>query len=111
MYKNNTDKAIAELVPGLKEIFGATMNKLILYGSVARGTANSESDVDLALIAHNNTSEMHDRMIDFVVDLELKYDVVLSVVLVDLHDFREWENVLPFYKNVKRDGVILWSAA
>ena len=54
---------------------------------------------------------MHDKMIDFTVDLELEYNKVLSVLLIDHDNFREWEDVLPFYKNMKKDGIMLWSAA
>ena len=50
-------------------------------------------------------------MIDLTVDLELEYNKVLSVLLIDYDNFREWEDVLPFYKNMKKDGTMLWSAA
>ena len=53
---------------------------------------------------------MHDKMIDLTVDLELAYDKVLSVLLIDYDNFKEWENILPFYKNIKKDGILLWSA-
>ena len=50
-------------------------------------------------------------MIDLTVDMELEYNKVLSVLLIDYDNFREWEDVLPFYKNMKKDGIMLWSAA
>ena len=50
-------------------------------------------------------------MIDLTVDLELEYNKVLSVLLIDYDNFREWEDVLPLYKNMKKDGIMLWSAA
>lgn len=30
---------------------------------------------------------------------------------VDIAIILKWKDVLPFYKNVKRDGVVLWKAA
>ena len=54
---------------------------------------------------------MHGRMIDLVVDLELKYNKVLSVLLIDYDKYKEWEDVMPFYKNVKKEGIVLWAAA
>jgi hypothetical protein len=33
------------------------------------------------------------------------------VLLIDYDNFKEWENTLPFYKNVKKEGVVLWKAA
>lgn len=102
---------LEQLVPGLNEIFGSCMDRVILYGSVARGTDGAESDVDIAVIVHNYTEAMHDRMTDLAVDLELEYDKVLSILLIDYTNFIEWEDVLPFYQNVKKDGITLWPAA
>lgn len=50
-------------------------------------------------------------MIDLTVDLELEYNKVLSVLLIDYDNYKEWGTVLPFYKNVQKDGIMLWSAA
>jgi hypothetical protein len=50
-------------------------------------------------------------LIDFTVELDLKYDKVFSVIDIDYDEFLKWEDILPFYKNVKKDGVVLWKAA
>ena len=84
---------------------------IILYGSVARGTQTEESDVDIVVIVKRYMKDMHDKMIDLTVELELEYNKVLSVLIIDYDNFREWEDVLPFYKNMKKDGIMLWSAA
>lgn len=54
---------------------------------------------------------MHEQMIDFIVDLELEYDKVLSVILIDDDKFQEWKNIMPFYKNMRKEGIVLWQAA
>ena len=108
---DSLNEVLNRLVSGMKDIFGDNIFKIILYGSTARGTASDGSDIDIAVMTGGYTDEMHDQMIDLTVDLELEYDKVLSVVLIDYDHFREWENTLPFYLNVKKDGVILWSAA
>jgi predicted nucleotidyltransferase len=107
----NLGEVFEKLIPGLREIFGNVLESIILYGSVAKGIQTDESDVDIALLVREYTDEMHDSMIDFIVDLELEYGNVLSVLLIDYDNFREWENVLPFYKNVKEEGIVLWNAA
>ena len=107
----NYAEVFEKLIPGLLNIFHDSVSSIILYGSVARGTQTSESDVDIAVIVNGYTETMHDTMTDFVVDLELKYNKVLSVLLIDYDKFKEWENVMPFYKNVKKEGIQLWPAA
>lgn len=85
---------------------------MILYGSYARGTQSSESDVDIAFIMKRKGSEkMHDALIDAIVDLELNYNMVLSVVPIDYADYNNRNNIQPFYKNIKNEGIVLWKAA
>ena len=107
----NLQEVFERMIPGFQTIFGNVLERIILYGSVARGTQTAESDVDIAVIVRRYTENMHDKMIDLTVDMELEYNKVLSVLLIDYDNFREWEDVLPFYKNMKKDGIMLWSAA
>lgn len=106
------DLALEKLIPGLREIYGNLIDSIILYGSTARGTRAEDSDVDVAILLHTGaTKVMRDRMLDLVVDLELECGKVLSVLCIDYDKFTEWEHVLPFYKNIRKDGVVLWQAA
>ena len=107
----NLQEVFEKMIPGFQTIFGNVLERIILYGSVARGTQTAESDIDIAVIVRRYTEDMHEKMIDLTVDLELEYNKVLSVLLIDYDNFREWEDVLPFYKNMKKDGIMLWSAA
>ena len=109
---NNIDILISDLTLQLINIFTVpNVKEIILYGSVARGTATSESDIDIAVILDDYTYKMHDEMIDFVVDLELKYNKVISVLPIYNKQFNEWGNITPFFKNIKKDGKVLWKAA
>ena len=107
----NYTNLLKKLIPELVRIFQDSITSIILYGSVARGTQTEESDIDIAVLVRSYTKEMHEQMTDLVVDLELEYDKVLSVLLIDHDKFAEWENVMQFYKNVKKEGIVLWPAA
>jgi predicted nucleotidyltransferase len=101
-----------ELVEGLKEIFNDSLVSVILYGSVARGTETEDSDIDIAIIIRDAKNQSaQDKIIDFSLEMDLKYDKVFSVIDIDYDEFLKWEDILPFYKNVKREGVVLWKAA
>ena len=100
-----------ELIHELLAIYDQDIKSIILYGSVARGTATSESDIDIAVIVTHETKAQHDQLLDLETDLNLKYDVVLSVIIIDADNFKTWRNTLPFYKNVRKDGIELWKAA
>ena len=104
--------ALEQMIPGLQNIYGDLIESIILYGSTARGTQQDDSDVDVAILMHSGaTKKMRDQMLDLVVDLELACGKVLSVLCIDYEKFTEWKDVLPFYKNIRKDGVILWQAA
>ena len=88
------------------------MVSIILYGSVARGTETAESDVDIAIIINGKLDEaMEDALSDVIVDMNLKYDKVFSVVDIDEEELAKWGKVLPYFRNVKNEGIVLWKAA
>ena len=103
---------LKELVEGILAIFETQVIRIVLYGSVVRGTNTTESDVDIALLLNGSLNkETEDKLSDLVVDLNLKYDTVLSVIDIDYELFKKWEKVTPFYKNVNEEGIVLWKAA
>ena len=106
------DKQIVkELVDGFLEILNEKLVSVILYGSVARGTASGESDVDVALLIKGSLdAEIEDKLSDFIVDMNLKYDKVFSVIDIDIDNYEKWKAVEPFYKNIEHDGIVLWKA-
>jgi len=105
-------KILQELANGIVEIIKNDVEKVILYGSVARGTNDEDSDVDIMVIVKNELDTLtEDKLSDFIVDMNLKYDKVFSVIDVNVHKFSKWADKLPFYKNVNREGIVLWTAA
>jgi predicted nucleotidyltransferase len=101
-----------ELISGLLDIFGDNVSKIILYGSVARNEETDESDIDVAVIITSPVSDdVRNLFINWSAQMDLKYDCVLSVIDIEKEKFDMWENTLPFYRNVSREGIVLWTAA
>ena len=101
-----------ELVHGLLSILSTQMIQIVLYGSTARGNADADSDIDIAIfVSERLTSRQEDQLSDLIVDLNLKYNKVFSVVDIDQQTYLKWRNVTPFYQNVDREGIVLWKAA
>ena len=102
---------ILDMVNSLKEIYGKLISEVIVYGSYARGEETDESDVDIAIILFEKAPiEINKKMISCVASNELKCDKVLSVIDIDYTKFNKWKNHLPFYKNICKDGVVLWKS-
>ncbi len=101
-----------ELVLGILNALGSQTLSIIVYGSTARGTDTSESDVDIAVIVRSNLdNKEEDALSDFVVDMNIKYDKVFSVIDIENDVIEKWQNVVPFYKNMRKEGIVLWKAA
>lgn len=83
------------------------VERVILFGSKARGDDRTESDIDLLVLTRDTVDDAQIRqMTDALFDLELELRVVISKLVVPL---REWESglyrVLPIHSAVERDGV------
>ena len=101
-----------ELIWGLTDIFRNNITMIILYGSVARGNATKESDIDIAIVVR---SQMDDatkrRFLSWAADMDIRHERVFSIVDIEESNMKKWEDVLPFYQNVKKEGIVLWKAA
>ena len=96
----------------VERIYGNILVSVILYGSTARGDDTDESDIDVAVILKPGESrKMFEALTDDMVDLELACDKLVSIVRIDSEKFNEWSDVMPFYRNIKKDGIVLWTDA
>lgn len=101
-----------ELIRGLTDIFQNNISMIILYGSVARNEATDESDVDVAIIVKNQMDkDTKSRFVNWVADMDIRYERVFSIVDIQESNMMKWEKVLPFYQNIRREGIVLWKAA
>ena len=99
-----------DIVRAVLSVMGDDAVRIILYGSVARGDNTPESDVDIAMIIRGELDRIADKELTrAVTELDLKYDTVLSVIDVEEKHFRRYKNDLPFYKNIEREGITLWT--
>lgn len=101
-----------DLVQGLLDIFHSNITMIILYGSVARNEATDSSDIDIAIIMKSAMDfDTQNKFISWCADMDLRYDKVFSVIDIQAENMDKWGEILPFYKNVKKEGVVLWKAA
>lgn len=107
-----TEEMREDLISGLLNIFENQITMIVLYGSVVRGTENDDSDIDVAIILKKDMSvQTKDRFIDWATDMDLRYDRVFSIIDIRADQMEKWGDVLPFYKSINSEGVVLWKAA
>lgn len=102
-------KTLSAMIAELRPIYRDILSEVILYGSYARGTQTEQSDIDIAILLSGKPDKnMTDAMIDCVSSYELACGKVLSVIDIDLEKYKQWKDVLPFYKNIRKEGIVLW---
>lgn len=102
-----------ELVQKIREVYGERLKKIILYGSVARGTDTEESDIDIMLLVDGDAQELRkysDQLCDVGCEFDLKYCRVFSIIDIPYDIYEQWKDIHPFYRNVGKEGVILFAA-
>lgn len=95
----------------MREIYGDKLKKVILYGSYARQEQTEESDIDIMVLVDDDSfalKKYEDSLIDFEVDMNLDYDIVLSIYAKSLIEYQKYIDVLPFLKNVSREGKVYY---
>jgi len=90
----------------IKELYGDRLAKIVLYGSYARGDFHEEWDMDFLVVLKDeeiSVSKELKRMNKAVLDLMLKFNLVISLVPTTLQRFQEEKN--PFFFNVLEEGI------
>ena len=98
----------SSVVDAVLELLSGKIYKIILYGSYARGDYTNESDIDIMIILDCTKEEVktYRKQISRLASrIGLKYDVMVSVLLRDKGSFYENLEILPFYNNVRSEGV------
>jgi len=85
------------------------VERIILFGSKARGDDDSESDIDLLLLTKRLiTWNERKAIIDSLYDIQLDYDVIFSPFIVPTKEWFEGTfSVMPIYNEVLREGAIV----
>ncbi len=85
----------------------------MLYGSYARGDNSRESDVDILVLTDLTPEENRKFRRDLnriFSRIGLKHDILLSMFLIDRKSYENRMEVMPFYQNIERDGVVVYAA-
>ncbi len=80
--------ALAALKDQLGSLLGRALVKLVLYGSRARGDADPDSDVDVAIVFRSAEGGTRSRILDVVAQVELECGVPLSTLILPEEEYR-----------------------
>ncbi len=106
--ENEIKIVLTDVCEKAKKVFGDKLNEVILYGSYARGDYDSESDIDIMMIAEIEQAECWQyttKLNEQISHIELEHDIVISLSVTEHENFEKYKDKLPFYRNVLKEGV------
>jgi len=91
----------------LLEEIGDNIEAIVLYGSVARGEAGRDSDIDLLIIVPDG--EIRNQVLSVSYDVDLEFGTVTSHVYMTPQEFEcylSWGD--PFLREILKEGIVLY---
>ena len=107
----NIISAVEELRKHIDNIIHDSLKQIILYGSASRGEYASGSDIDILILTdlpESRFNKLNPVIDEISTDLSLKYNIVLTPILKNAASFSSYSDVLPFYNNIIREGIVLY---
>lgn len=97
-----------EIVDAYREVYGPAIQRIFLYGSYARGDYSDQSDIDYAAIVSGRREDLQDKLYlvwDKAADIGVRNDAVVSPIVIPTDEFEKYRNILPYYRNIEREGL------
>ena len=104
---DTVSRIVAELREGLEELYGPRLERLVLFGSQARGDAAPDSDVDVLVVLHGEVRPVEEirRTGGLVSELSLRSGTDVAVSFMSADRFRSESS--PFVLDMRREGVVV----
>jgi uncharacterized protein len=105
MHSEPWQLALDQFHAEVKQLYGARLREIILYGSRARGDAAVDSDIDLLVVLDplQNFWQEFERIAPIASRLSLEFDVLISALPVDANKYDRDET--PLFMNSRKEGV------
>lgn len=93
-----------------RQVYGANIVKIVLYGSYARGDYDNQSDIDVTAIVTGDRETLQEKLKivwDIVAELGFENDIVISPTVIPENEYEKYKHVLPYYMNIEKEGVAI----
>lgn len=95
----------------LLKLFGKKIERIVLYGSYARGNFNLESDIDIMILLNCDQKEIAENrkaISQIASRIGLRNDIMVSLLARNYNEYKNNMKYQPFYQNIEREGVKIY---
>jgi predicted nucleotidyltransferase len=101
-------RALSAYARELRRRYGREVVELRLFGSFARGEADEDSDIDVAVVLEHVDWHTRGAVIDLATDVGLPFDLRISPTVFDRETWERWRREeRPLVMDIEREGVPL----
>ncbi len=101
-------EAVNEFVRRAMEEYGDKIDGIILFGSVARGEAKEDSDIDILIVWKGDKLEGWDVLEDIAMDILVEYRQLISLKIIYPKEYLKMMGMgSSFIQNIKKEGVVI----
>ena len=100
------DRVVNLFAKGIRQALGSRVQRIILFGSRARGENRTNSDYDLLVIVDRRDRNIEDKIIKVEENVEEQTGTFVASMV---RSEAEWEveHGFPFAINIEREGITL----
>lgn len=101
-------KALEDFCQELRAKMPENIVEIRLFGSLAKGIAAPDSDIDVLIVLKNKDELSKEIILNTQVETNLKYDLFISIILKSQDEFSYpvFRETL-FFRNLQEEGVTL----
>lgn len=117
--KTTVQEILTEYRKALQTFCADQIERLILFGSQARGNATQESDIDILVVVNWDTQPLPggfyaapfsdprwQKIVDIAYDVSLNYNVYLSPLVISEREFQGGSSLV---RRAKAEGTEIWN--
>lgn len=103
------EKALEAFKSRILNELGKRIQSIVIYGSVARGEATEDSDIDVLVLSDDK--RVREKVSDIAYEIDFEYDFETFIMPIHLTT-KEFEHRIkvgsPFTSSILKEGVILY---
>ena len=91
----------------VREVYGSSLKRVLVYGSYARGDYSESSDIDIVAIVKGERLPLQEKLKkvwDDSAEIGLENDVIVSPMVIPYEEFQKYRTTLPYYRNIEMEA-------